>query len=93
MTSSKTAKLIATTLVIALGISAQAAQAKGTGQYKSNGSEQRVGLLLPAVQSARPSSSNSSQEGSDLLIINNGDGSDFFEFEIRKFFRNLAPRE
>lgn len=93
MTNSKTAKLFTTTIIIALGLSAQAAQAKGSNQYKSNGSEQRVGLLLPAVQAARESSSTSSQDGTDLLIVNNGDGSDFFELEIRKFFRNLAPRE
>ncbi|MEM8919212.1 MAG: hypothetical protein AAGE37_10160 [Pseudomonadota bacterium] len=93
MTNTKSAKLVAATVILALGISAQAAQAKGSNQYKSNGNEQQVGMLLPAVQSARPSSSNSGQDGSDLLIVNNGDGSDFFELELRKLFRYLAPRE
>ena len=93
MTNIKSARFVTATVIVALGLSAQAAQAKGGNQYKSNGGEQRVGLLLPAVQAARPSSSSSNQDGSDLLIVNNGDGSDFFEFELRRFFRNLAPRE
>ncbi len=64
MTNFKSAKLVTATVILALGFSAQAAQAKG-----------------------------GSQDGRDLLIVNNGDGSDFFEFGIRKLFRYLALRE
>ncbi|MEO0441526.1 MAG: hypothetical protein AAF067_11720 [Pseudomonadota bacterium] len=93
MTNIKPAKLVTATVILALGLSAQAAQAKGSDQYQSNGNQQQVGLLLPAVQKVRASNSSSSQDGRDLLIVNNGDGSDFFEIELRKLFRYLAPRE
>ena len=74
---------------------------RGPGNLAGPGQTSQVGLLLPAVQSAReaarrnpqraapgglprgfarPSNNRSprlGQDGNDLLIVNNGDGSDF----------------
>tara|TARA_R110000824_G_scaffold42623_3_gene125324 strand:+ start:145 stop:426 length:282 start_codon:yes stop_codon:yes gene_type:complete len=91
-------KIIATaTLVLALGLAATGAQAEGRDSLTAGSNQSQVGLLLPAVQAAReaPTSSSSSQadSGSDLLIVNNGDGSDFLEAELRKFFRYITPME
>lgn len=73
-------KLVTAALILAIGFSGQAAQATGSGQISAGQTQSQVGLLLPAVQAARdpgPEPTSSSQDGTDLLIINNGDGSDF----------------
>lgn len=45
--------------------------------------KQQVGLLLPAVQAAREAARDEGADGEDLLIVNNGDGSDFDNAGLR----------
>ena len=80
-----TKTILTTTLVLALGLSASGAHAQSQTDLSAGNNQSEVGLLLPAVQSAREAarrSSSTSDSGSDTIVA-----------EWRKFFQFLAPRE
>jgi len=73
-------KSIIISIILSTALMGQAAQAGGRSQLSAGQNQSQVGLLLPAVQSVRdaaPDPQSASTGGNDLLIVNNGDGSDF----------------
>lgn len=80
-----TKTILTTTVVLALGLAATSAQAEGGANLTAGTNQSEIALLLPAIQSARETSSRPSsapQSGSDTL-----------EAEWRKFFQFLEPIE
>jgi len=80
-----TKTMITTALALILSFAATGAQAQSRNDLSVGNNQSEVGLLLPAVQSAREAARRSSpapQSGSDIL-----------EAELRKFFRFTAPME
>ena len=86
-------KTIATaTLILAIGLNATSAMAE-TGRTLTAGANQsQVGLLLPAVQSAREAARRPASKSNDQGIISTG-GGDSLEAELRKLLRNVLSME
>ncbi|PHR16441.1 MAG: hypothetical protein COA41_15300 [Sphingopyxis sp.] len=72
------------TLALALSLTATGAQAQSRNDLSAGNNQSEVGLLLPAVQSAREAARRSSPPPS---------ASDILEAELRKFFRFTTPME
>ncbi len=79
-----TKTMITTALALTLSLAATGAQAQGRTDLSAGNNQSEVGLLLPAVQSAREAARRSSPPPS---------ASDVLEAELRKFFRFTTPME
>lgn len=77
--------LVATTLVLALGLTNNGAMAQSREQLTAGQNTSQVGLLLPAVQSVKEGRRDSSPKST-------GADRDFLEAQWRKFFQFLVPR-